>query len=243
MGESFGRFQVGDDQAIFPLISSCNIACGFHSGDPVQMERTIRLALHHGTQIGAHPGYPDIAGFGRRRIHMSEEELKATVRYQVAALKGMVESLGGSMSYVKPHGALYNTMVDESEIADQVISAVRDIDSDLKLMGLAGSLVQELAHKKSMPFVAEAFADRRYEASGKLRSRQLEGAVLHDPQEAARQAVSIVLKNEVTSYQGVPVPIEAQSICVHGDNPGAVDILVAIEEAFKENGISRKRFD
>ena len=243
MGESFGHYKIGDDQAIFPLISSCNIACGFHAGDPVQMERTVRLALHHGTQIGAHPGYPDIAGFGRRRLQMSPEELQAMIRYQVAALKGMAESLGGVLSYVKPHGALYNTMVDEAEVADNVIAAVRDIDSDLKLMGLAHSLVQELAQKQSMPFVAEAFADRRYQASGKLRSRQLEGAVISDPQDAAQQAVSIVLHNEVTSHEGVPVKVEAQSICIHGDNPQALVILKAIEDAFKEHGIVRKKFD
>ncbi len=242
MGESFGHFQIGNDQEIFPYITSCNIACGFHGGDPLHIERTIRLALHHGTQIGAHPSYPDLAGFGRRKIDMNAEELRATIRYQVSALKGMVESLGGRLYYVKPHGALYNAMAEEMEITEHVISAIRDVDSDLKLMGLAGSLVQELAKDKSMPFISEAFADRRYEASGKLRSRALEGAVLDQPQEAAEQAVSIVLKHQAFSLKGFPVVIDAKSICIHGDNPQAVDILKAIDQAFGEHDIERKSF-
>jgi len=242
MGESYGHFQIGNDQEIFPYITSCNIACGFHGGDPLHIERTIRLALHHGTQIGAHPGYPDLAGFGRRKIDMNAEELRATIRYQVSALKGMVESLGGRLPYVKPHGALYNIMAEEMEITEHVISAIRDVDSDLKLMGLAGSLVQELAKDKNMPFISEAFADRRYETGGKLRSRALEGAVLDQPQEAAEQAVSIVLKHQALSLKGLPVDIDANSICIHGDNPQAVGILKAIDQAFAEHDIERKSF-
>lgn len=240
MGESYGRFQIGNDREIFPYITSCNIACGFHGGDPLHIENTIRLALQHGTGIGAHPGYPDLAGFGRRKIHMTAEELRASLRYQVSALKGMVEGLGGQLRYVKPHGALYNAMAEEAEITHDVIVAIRDIDSDLKLMGLAGSLVQKIAREKNIPFIAEAFADRRYEPNGMLRSRTLDGAVLSDPQQAANQVISIVLKHQAHSIQGLPVAIEAQSICVHGDNPQVVPILESISSALEEHGIERK---
>ncbi len=242
MGESFGHFTVGNDQEIFPFISSCNIACGFHGGDPWHMEQTIRQALHHDVQIGAHPGYPDLSGFGRRRMDLPSEQLKACIKYQVAALKGMVESMGGRLHYVKPHGALYNTMVDDPSVASSVINAVRDLDSDLKLMGLAGSLVQSLAEEMNMPFIAEAFGDRRYEANGKLRVRNLEQSVLEEPTEAAAQVVSIVMKGQVTSLAGIVVPLEADSICVHGDNPQAVEILKAISEELIKHQISRKSF-
>lgn len=239
MGESFGSFIIGNDQAIFPHISSCNIACGFHGGDPMHMENAIRQALLHGVRIGAHPSYPDLAGFGRRKMDVPEEELKAIIKYQVAALKGMVESVGGQLAYVKPHGALYNSTTEDESVALAVIQAVRDIHTDLKLMGLAGSMLESLAQQKSMPFIAEAFADRRYQADGRLTSRSLQSAVLTDPNEAAEQAISIVLTNQVSTVEGVNVKVNAQSICVHGDNPAALSILKAIKKAFEANQIFR----
>ena len=242
MGESFGRFEVGNDADIFPYITSCNIACGFHGGDPYHIERTIDLALEHQVQIGAHPGFPDLAGFGRRRMDLPASELRAAIKYQVSALMGMVSCRGAKLTYVKPHGALYNTMVDDAEVCGTVIEAIAEFGTDIKVMGLAGSQVQLFCERKQITFVAEAFADRRYEPNGKLRSRALEHSVLTDPKEAADQVVSIVTSHKVVSLNGTKVPLEAESICVHGDNPKAVEILKAIHQAFEKNQIASKSF-
>ena len=242
MGESFGNYRLGNDLRIFPYISSCNIACGFHAGDALHMEKTIDLALSHQVQIGAHPGYPDLQGFGRRKMHIPPNELRALVKYQISALKGMVESRGGRLSYVKPHGALYNSLADNPEEGKAVIEALREIDPKLILMGLAGSGISEQAKAEGIPFVAEAFADRRYEANGRLRSRAREGAVIQDPQFAAEQVVSIVKDQRVMAFNGQEIPVSAQSICIHGDNPQAVEMLKAIEEALSLSGIQRQAF-
>jgi len=242
MGESYGNFKVGNDDAIFPYITSCNIACGFHGGDPLHIEKTIKNALEHGVQIGAHPGYPDISGFGRRRMHIIPDELRAIIKYQIAALKSLTESLGGRLNYIKPHGALYNTAADNHEDARAIAKAVREIDPTLSLMGMGGSNIEKAANQENLSFVSEAFADRKYETNGRLRSRNEEGAVLQSADEAAQQVISIVLDSKVESYNGTPVSIHAESICIHGDNPMAVSILEAIDEKLKEKGISKKRF-
>lgn len=242
MGESHGNFRVGNDAAIFPYITSSNIACGMHAGDPYHIEKTIDLALQHGVQIGAHPGYPDLQGFGRRVIPMKNEELKAYVKYQVAALKGMVESAGGRLCYVKPHGALYNEMAANRPVAETVVSGIKAIDPELLVMGLAGSHVAHVVAEAEMTFVAEAFADRRYEADGKLRSRLKKQSILSDPDEAAQQVVSIATNRYTQSLEGLNVPVEAQSFCIHGDNPAAIDILQAIDRALKSHGISKRAF-
>ena len=230
MGESYGHFKVGNDDAIFPYIDSCNIACGFHGGDPFHMEATIKKAIAHDVIIGAHPAYPDLAGFGRRKMQIPPKELKAILKYQIAAIKGMTESLGGQLAYVKPHGALYNTAASSREETTVIIDAIQSIDSQLSLMGLAGSVVEIMAKEQQIPFIAEAFADRKYNADGRLQSRQIEGAVIHDPQQSAAQVLSIIQKQQVVSASGTIVPIIAQSVCIHGDNPAAVVILKAIRE-------------
>ncbi|MTI30761.1 5-oxoprolinase subunit PxpA [Xanthovirga aplysinae] len=237
MGESYGRFKVGNDAKIFPYITSCNIACGFHGGDPLHMERTIKRALEYGAQIGAHPAYPDLAGFGRRNMQLSKEELKAVVKYQISALKGMVESQGGQLTYVKPHGALYNKAAIDEKESLTIIQAIQEIDPKLILMGLAQSITEEVAKGEEISFVAEAFADRKYEASGQLMSRSKVGSLLINPEEAVEQVLSIVLKNNVQSSEGTLIPIKAQSICIHGDNPSVVPILEALQEAFNQNNI------
>ena len=242
MGESFGRFKVGNDEMIFPYITSCNIACGFHGGDPLHIENTIKSALKHGVQIGAHPSYPDLSGFGRRKMQLPRAELKAIIKYQVAALKGMTESQGGRLAYVKPHGALYNTAADDESETRTIIQAIREIDPKLALMGLAGSMMQKIALNEGIPFIAEAFADRKYEANGRLMSRSKEGSVLSSPTEAAEQVVSIALHNKAKSAEGTSVQIYAQSICIHGDNPSAVKILQAIQEALDQNGVLKQSF-
>lgn len=237
MGESYGRFKIGNDEAIFPFISSSNIACGFHGGDPLHIEHTVNLAITNRVRIGAHPGYPDLAGFGRRYMQIQSNELRAIVKYQVAALKGIAESMGGTLAYVKPHGALYNRVADDMDAAQAVIQAIKEIDPKLYLMGLAGSPIQQLAKEKGIPFIAEAFADRKYEKNGRLRSRSLPNAVITDPFEAAEQVINILLHKKIKSHDGHALPLEAQSFCIHGDNPKALDILKAIHEALKENDI------
>ncbi len=230
MGESYGHFKVGNDDAIFPYIDSCNIACGFHGGDPLHIETTIKKAVAHGIRIGAHPAYPDLAGFGRRKMQLPANELKAILKYQIAALKGMTESLGGRLAYVKPHGALYNTAASSRSETEVIIEAIRSIDPQLALMGLASSVMETVAKEQQVPFIAEAFADRQYTADGRLQSRQVAGAVIYDPEQSAQQVLSIVKKQQVISTSNTIVPIIAQSVCIHGDNPAAVEMLKAIRE-------------
>lgn len=242
MGESYGNFIIGNDEAIFPHITSCNIACGMHAGDPYHIEKTIDQALEHGVQIGAHPGYPDLQGFGRRVLPMKPEELSSYIKYQIAALKGLVESKGGKLTYVKPHGALYNQIAKNSAEAETVIKAIKSMDSELKVMGLSGSLVRKIAEQNKMTFIAEAFADRQYEANGQLRSRSLSQAVISDKETAARQVINIALKEMTKSLDGTEVHINAQSFCIHGDNPIAIEILKEISSRLELNGISKRSF-
>ncbi|MCB0602361.1 MAG: LamB/YcsF family protein [Saprospiraceae bacterium] len=240
MGESFGIYTIGQDEKIFPYITSCSIACGFHGGDPLHIEKTIIHALHEQVSIGAHPSYPDLAGFGRRKMSIAPAELKAIVKYQIAAIKGMTEAEGGRLAYVKPHGALYNTASDQEPECLAIIQAILEIDDRLPLMGLAGSRMEELAQQYQHPFIAEAFADRHYEPDGQLRSRAKEDAVILDPAIAAEQVLSIILKQEVIAIDGSVIPIKAHSICIHGDNPQAVDILQAIDKKLEEHGIQKQ---
>ena len=173
MGESYGRYQLGNDEKMMSYISSCNIACGFHGGDPLVMERTLQQAIEHGVQIGAHPSYPDRSGFGRRKMDVDKQELKAIIKYQIAAIQGMAQSLNAKVSYVKPHGALYNRAASDPIEAATILKAIHEIDPELILMGLAGSLVEAMAHEKGQPFIAEAFADRRYDKNGQLVARSI----------------------------------------------------------------------
>jgi UPF0271 protein len=242
MGESFGPYIIGNDENIMPLITSANIACGFHGGDPLHIEETIKNAITYNVRIGAHPSYPDLQGFGRRYMDINRRELKSIIKYQIAAVKGLAESNGGKLHYVKPHGALYNHAAKDTATSETIISAIQEIDRDLILMGLAGSLTEKISLEKNIRFVAEAFADRQYEDSGQLRSRTKEGAVIHEAELAARQVIAIVLEKCVYSVTGTKVPIDAQTICIHGDNPGAIDILQKIDALLKENNILKKSF-
>lgn len=242
MGESYGRFKIGNDREIFPYITSCNIACGFHGGDPWHIEETIKLALHNNVAIGAHPSYPDLMGFGRRKMELAPEELKSVVKYQVAALKGLTESHGGQLKYVKPHGALYNSAADNKEEASAICSAIQEIDQNLMLMGLPGSMLETIAKSNNISFVREAFADRRYTPDGRLMSRAIEGAVIDNPIDAAQQVIDICTTNKLTSSTGIEVHVRADSICIHGDNEGAVAILKAIHDTAKTHNISIKSF-
>ena len=242
MGESYGNYKIGNDEAIFPYITSSNIACGFHGGDPLHIEQTIKNAIAHKVQVGAHPGYPDLGGFGRRRMHIVSDELRTIVKYQVAALKSLTESLGGKLAYVKPHGALYNTAADNEADAVAIAKAVYEIDPELILMGMAGSCIEHAASHQNLPFVSEAFADRRYESNGRLMSRTKDGSVIQSAEQAAEQVISIVEKQRVISADNELIEIKAESICIHGDNPIAIEILQAIDSKLKAKGIAKKPF-
>ena len=240
MGESYGRFVVGRDVDIFPYISSCNIACGFHGGDPVVIERTIDLAIKNGVRIGAHPSYPDLHGFGRRFMDIDLTDLQSIIRYQVAAIKGLVEIKGGQLKYVKPHGALYNRIATDENTATAVYQAIYAFDSSLAVMGLAGTHTLRIANEVGITHIAEAFADRRYTPDGNLKSRSLSGAVITDPELAAEQVLNLVLRKQVVSDGGSEIPVDAQSICIHGDTATAVEIAQHIQTVLSENSIECK---
>ena len=237
LGESYGNFKVGNDEAVFPYISSCNVACGFHGGDPWHMSKTIELALKHGARIGAHPSYPDLMGFGRRKMDIPAHELKAIIKYQIAALQGMAQSMGATVAYVKPHGALYNKAANDEAEATLVIQAIQEMDDQLALMGLAGSLIEDIANNSNIEFIAEAFADRRYESNGRLMARSKQGAVIYEASEAVQQVRSIALEQKVQTADGNFRSLKAQSFCIHGDNPFAVAILEALRSEFEVTSI------
>jgi UPF0271 protein len=224
VGEGFGPWPMGHDDELVRIVTSVNIACGLHAGDPVVMERTIRLALDAGAAVGAHPGYPDREGFGRRDLAMSAGELEAAVLYQVAALGGMVAAAGGTLRHVKAHGALYNRAARDRAVADPIARAVRRISPDLILVGPPGSALLQAAETMGLRTAAEGFADRAYEPDGSLRSRRLEGAVHTDPVAAAAQAVALAADARYAT------------LCVHGDTPGAPTIARAVRAALEAAG-------
>jgi 5-oxoprolinase (ATP-hydrolysing) subunit A len=237
VGESFGVWTLGDDERLIPLVSSVSIAAGFHAGDPAVIERTVAIAARHGTAIGAHPGYPDLAGFGRRDLDLAPSEIEAAVLYQVGAVAGFARAAGVELCHVKAHGALYNRAARDEAVAAAVARGVRRFSRDLRLVALAGSVALEAGRAEGLAVAAEAFADRAYEADGGLRSRRLPGAVLDDPMHAAAQAVSIARDRQVRTAGGV-LDILADTICVHGDLPGAADRAAAVRLALEGAGIA-----
>ncbi|GAA5036968.1 LamB/YcsF family protein [Marivirga lumbricoides] len=241
VGESYGNFKVGNDEALMPLISSCNIACGFHGGDPLTIEKTVKLALNNNVQIGAHPSYPDLMGFGRRYIQLPIDELQAVVKYQISSLKGITESLGGKLSYVKPHGALYNSIANNEEEAIAVIEAILMLDEDLAIMGLAGSKLENTAQKKNIKFIKEGFADRNYLPNGNLAPRSEEDSVISSVEETVAQILGIVEKGKVKTAEG-EIDLYVDSICIHGDNPLAIEILQEVHNLVHQQQLSIKKF-
>ena len=237
LGESYGRFKVGNDKDVFPYISSCNIACGFHAGDPYTIEKTIELAIENKVRIGAHPSYPDLSGFGRRKMHIPSNELKSIIKYQISSLQGLCSSHGTKVEYVKPHGALYNSITHDKKEATAVIEAVQEMGTNLSLMGLANSPLKQLAQEMGINFIAEAFADRRYSLDGRLVSRTISGSTLDNPTEVSKQVLSIIKDKRVKTINGNLLEIQAQSICIHGDNPRAVEILGFLNQELENHGI------
>lgn len=228
LGEWYGKRNLAQEAAIMPYVSSCNIACGFHSGDPLTIEKTILIALENNVAIGAHPSYPDAQGFGRRMMNLSKEELVACIRYQVSALKGMVEALGGRLHHVKPHGALFNFAAKDKMTAHAIGETIASIDESLIWYGLSGSHLTNIAKEYHLTFWHEVFADRRYEDDLSLRSRQLDGAVLHDPEIVVQQVSDFIHKKSVTTFNGLQKTIQADTICIHSDTAGAVQLAAEL---------------
>ncbi|MFF5208129.1 LamB/YcsF family protein [Streptosporangium sp. NPDC000396] len=242
LGESFGIWRLGDDMALLDVVTSANIACGFHAGDPLTIRRTCAAAVDRGVLIGAQVSYRDLAGFGRREMEMDPEELCAEVLYQLAAVDGIARAMGDRVSYVKPHGALYNRIHRDPEQAEAVVAAVADYDRSLPVLALPGSAVHHIAAREGVTTVVEAFADRAYTATGALVSRRSPGAVLHDPDTVAARAVRMATERMVTAVDGSQVPVEARSICVHGDTPGAVLLAQAVRDGLVAAGVTLKAF-
>jgi UPF0271 protein len=236
VGESFGAWRMGQDEALIPLVTSVNVACGAHAGDPVVMARTVALAARHGASVGAHPGYPDLVGFGRREMALSEEELETTLLAQLGALAAIARVQGVGLTHVKPHGALYNTAAADSRVAETIARAVSRFSSELILVGLAGSASVEAGRATGLRVAGEAFADRAYEPDGTLRSRRLEGAIL-EREAAVAQAVGIAARGEVTATDGSALRVEAETLCIHGDTPDAPAYAAAIREALAAAGV------
>ncbi|GAB3624164.1 5-oxoprolinase subunit PxpA [Mariniluteicoccus endophyticus] len=246
MGESFGSWRMGDDEALLGVVSSANIACGFHAGDPTVLLRTCRLAAEHGVRVGAHVAYRDLAGFGRSFIDVDPRQLHADVLYQLAAIDGVARTVGTQVGYVKPHGALYNAIVHHEAQADAVVRAIADFNEratrPLALLGLPGAVVLDQAAAHGIRVVREAFCDRAYNADGTLVSRRLEGAVLHDPDAIAARMVELVTTGSLEAVDGSRVAIEADSLCVHGDSPGAVEMAARVRYALEMAGVAVEAF-
>lgn len=236
VGESLGAWSLGEDEALIPLVSSVNVAAGLHAGDPVVMERTVAIAARAGIAIGAHPGYPDLAGFGRRAMALSPAEIEASVLYQVGAVAAFARAAGIDLRHVKAHGALYNRAAHDAEAAAAIARAVRRFSPSLVLVGLAGSALVAAGREAGLAVAEEAFADRGYEPDGSLRSRDLPGAVLDDPAAAAAQALAI-MRGVVTASDGSALAVRADTLCVHGDLPGAAARARAVRDALLAAGV------
>lgn len=242
IGESFGRWELGDDTTLLSIVTSANVACGFHAGDPSTLRRTTTEAAERGVAIGGHVSYRDLAGFGRRFVDVPPSELTDEVLYQLGALSAFTALTGQRIRYVKPHGALYNAIVRNDEQATAVVEAVSTFDQDLPVLGLPGSRFLERAAKAGLPTYREAFADRAYTPEGTLVSRREPGAVLREPEAIAARCLRIAQGEPITAIDGTEIRIEADSLCVHGDSPGAVDIARTVADRLRAEGITLASF-
>ncbi len=236
-GESFGIYRLGEEKEILKYVTSVNVACGFHAGDPLVMRKTVQMALEQKVAIGAHPGFPDLLGFGRRNIAVTPEEVYAYVVYQIGALAAFVKAEGGTMTHVKPHGALYNMAAKDAALAEAIAKAVYDVDPTLILYGLAGSELIRAGKKIGLRTASEVFADRTYQQDGSLTPRSDPRALIVDEQEAVLQVLAMVKEKRVRSLQGIDVPIEAETICIHGDGKKAVLFAKRLYEALRKEGV------
>ncbi|MCS6809184.1 MAG: LamB/YcsF family protein [Candidatus Kapabacteria bacterium] len=237
VGESYGAYTIGNDEALMKLATSVNIACGFHAGDPAVMRRTVALAIKHGVSIGAHPGLPDRIGFGRRMMQITPHDVYDMTLYQIAALQGFVAAQGGAMRHVKPHGALYTMLASHEALAQSFAQAVIDFNNKLIVVGLAGSVFLQIAECMGLSVAHEAFADRRYQPDGSLTPRTEPCALVQSVGEAAAQAVRIAQEHTAVAVDGSEVPIYAQTICLHGDSPHSTKLARAVVRSLKSAGI------
>ena len=246
IGESFGAYTMGMDEAVLDVITSANVACGWHAGDPMVMQKTVALAAGRGVSVGAHPGYPDLLGFGRRSLDCSLEEIRNYVIYQVGALQAFCRAAGVPLVHVKPHGALYNAAVADPRVGRAIMEAVSAVDDSLYYVALAGAGADEVrrqAEAVGIRVLFEAFPDRAYTPQGRLTPRSQPGAVIHDPDEAARRALQMARDGSVTAVDGTRIALSAQTLCVHGDNPEALALVKTIRETLTGAGIRLQAMD
>ncbi len=242
LGESFGSYKIGADDQIIPIVTTVNIACGWHAGDPLVMKKAVALAKEYGAAIGAHPGFPDLMGFGRRNMAASPAEVKAYIQYQVGALSAFCRAAGVRLHHVKPHGAMYNMAGADINLARAVVEAVAEIDDSLILLALSGSEMIRAAQEKGLPCASEVFADRNYEENGALCPRSKPDAVIHDEDECIARVLRMVTEGKVKAITGRDIDIRADSICVHGDGPQALAFARRIRDTLSKNGIELKTF-
>jgi UPF0271 protein len=242
LGEGFGRYRIGNDEELLSVVSSANIACGFHAGDPLTMRETVAAAIARGVAIGAHPGYPDLMGFGRRELGASPDEIGSYVVYQVGALRAVCAAQGARLRYVKAHGALYNRAVTDRAVAAAIATAVRAVDPTLVMLGLAGSALIDAGREAGLRTASEAFADRAYAGDGSLVPRTQPGAVLHTIDAAVGQGIRLARDGRVRIVDGRDLEVHADSICVHGDTPGAIELVRSLRNALTAAGITVTAF-
>ncbi|AMM51836.1 LamB/YcsF family protein [Rufibacter sp. DG15C] len=240
LGESFGAYHLGNDEAILPFVTSANIACGFHAGDPSVMKKTVRLALANNVAIGAHPGFPDLVGFGRRELAVSPEEVYDMVVYQIGALHAFVQAQGGQLHHVKPHGALYNMAAVNAGLAQAIAEAIYHVHPQAVLYGLAGSELIKAGQKIGLQVAQEVFADRTYQADGTLTSRKQPNALITNQKEATSQVLRMVQEGKVRSQQGTDIEIQADTICLHGDGAHALEFARILHQMLTQEGITLK---
>jgi len=238
MGESYGAWKMGEDAAVMPYISSANIACGFHAGDPATIRNTVRLAVDRGVAIGAHPSLPDLQGFGRRVMKISAQDMYDLVLYQAGAVEAFARAAGAKLHHVKCHGALYNMAANDEALSDAMARAVRDLGPQVFLYCLSGSKSLERARTLGIKVAGEVFADRGYSDDGSLAPREHPGGLIEDPAQAVRQALAMIGEGRVTSLSGMPLAVAADTMCLHGDQPGAVLFAKELRRAFAEHSIS-----
>ena len=237
IGESFGAYNMGDDAAVMDAVTSANVACAFHAGDPLVMKKTIKNCAEKGVAVGAHPGYPDLVGFGRRNMKCTPEEEYADCLYQIGALSAFCRANGLTLQHVKPHGAMYNQAAKDPELAKAIARAVKDSGENVILMGLANSEFEKAAKEIGIPFAAEAFADRGYMPDGSLVPRSQPGAIIHDVDEAAKRVVRMVTEGKVEAVDGTVINFRPQSICMHGDTPEAVEMAKTVRRELEAAGV------
>lgn len=237
MAEGFGAWDIGDDEAMLDLVTSANVACGFHAGDPNVMNRVIRSAIERGVSIGAHPGFNDLWGFGRRRIEMAAADIEAMTAYQIGALQGMAAAAGTRVTHVKPHGALNNMASERDDMAVAIASAVRAVDASLILIAVSGSALHRAGLDAGLPVASEVYADRTYGDDGLMTSRRLDNAMIRDPRLAAEQVHRMVVDGIVVSTGGTEIPVDARTVCIHGDEPTGPAVARAVRAVLEEAGV------